>query len=112
MSDWSSAVGPSDLQESAPAAQKTLEALYRRLEKTRNKGREPWALEIGDVDAAMAWVAADAGSGDVGGFAAGEALRESWKRPINPRPAPQQARKTAAEGTRGHGRVNLGGRSS
>src|SRR3546814_3676669 len=38
----------------------------------------------------MAWVAADAGSGDVGGFAAGEALLETWKRPINPRSANQQ----------------------
>ncbi len=75
---------------SAPAAQKTLEALYRRLEKTRNKGKEPWALELGDVDAAMAWVETDKGGDDVTRFAAGEALLETWKRPINPRSANQQ----------------------
>lgn len=75
---------------SAPAAQKTLEALYRRLEKTRSKGREPWALELGDIDAAMAWVASDTGSGDVRSFAAGDGLLETWKRPINPRSANQQ----------------------
>ena len=76
-------------EASAPAAQKTLEALYRRLEKTRNKGREPWALELGDVDAAMAWVSADTG-GEVTRFAAGEGILETWKRPINPRSANQQ----------------------
>lgn len=77
-------------EATAPVAQKTLEALYRRLEKTRNKGKEPWALELGDIDAAMAWVAAGDGGGDVGGFAAGEAVLETWKRPINPRSQNQQ----------------------
>jgi phosphate starvation-inducible PhoH-like protein len=76
---------------SAPAAQKTLEALYRRLEKTRNKGRTPWALEIGDVDAAMAWVAAGGDDDDVSRFAAGEGVLETWKRPVNPRSANQRA---------------------
>ena len=76
-------------EASAPVAQKTLEALYRRLEKTRNKGKEPWALELGDIDAAMAWVAAGDGD-DVGGFAAGGAVLETWKRPVNPRSQNQQ----------------------
>ncbi|MEQ8398944.1 PhoH family protein [Thalassobaculum sp.] len=77
-------------EASAPAAQKTLEALYRRLEKTRSKGREPWALELGDIDAAMAWVASDVGADEVGRFAAGEGVLETWKRPVHSRSANQQ----------------------
>ena len=78
-------------EASAPAAQKTLEALYRRLEKTRSKGRDPWALELGDVDAAMAWVASSGdGPDELKRFAAGEGVLETWKRPINPRSANQQ----------------------
>jgi phosphate starvation-inducible protein PhoH and related proteins len=76
--------------DAAPVAQRTLEALYRRLEKTRSKGREPWALEIGDVDAAMALVASGDGAEEVRRFAAGEAVLETWKRPIHARSANQQ----------------------
>ncbi|MEQ8586760.1 MAG: PhoH family protein [Thalassobaculaceae bacterium] len=76
-------------EESLQAARGTLEGLYRRLEKTKKKGREPYPFEIGDVDAAVKYAqAADAVEG-VREFA-GDAGLETFKRPIGAR-SPNQA---------------------
>ncbi|MFX4220045.1 MAG: PhoH family protein [Thalassobaculum sp.] len=76
-------------EESLQAARGTLEGLYRRLEKTKKKGRDPYPFEIGDVDAAVKYAqAADAVEG-VRDFA-GDAGLETFKRPIGAR-SPNQA---------------------
>lgn len=76
-------------EEALQAARGTLEGLYRRLEKTKKKGREPYPFEIGDVDAAVKYAqAADAVEG-VREFA-GDAGLETFKRPIGAR-SPNQA---------------------
>lgn len=76
-------------EESLQAARGTLEGLYRRLEKTKKKGRDPYPFEIGDVDAAVKYAqAADAVEG-VREFA-GDAGLETFKRPIGAR-SPNQA---------------------
>lgn len=76
-------------EESLQAARGTLEGLYRRLEKTKKKGRDPYPFEIGDVDAAVKYAqAADAVEG-VREFA-GDAGLETYKRPIGAR-SPNQA---------------------
>jgi phosphate starvation-inducible PhoH-like protein len=77
-------------EEALQAARGTLEALYRRLEKTKKKGQDPYPFEIGDVDAAVKYAqAADAAEG-VREFA-GDTGLDTWKRPIgarSPWPAP------------------------
>ncbi|MCR9070961.1 MAG: PhoH family protein [Alphaproteobacteria bacterium] len=76
-------------EDSLQAARGTLEGLYRRLEKTKKKGRDPYPFEIGDVDAAVKYAqAADAVEG-VRDFA-GDAGLETFKRPIGAR-SPNQA---------------------
>lgn len=76
-------------EESLQAARGTLEGLYRRLEKTKNKGRDPYPFEIGDVDAAVRYAqAADATEG-MKTFAAHAEL-DTFKRPIGAR-SPNQA---------------------
>lgn len=75
---------------SVPAARRTLEALYLRLEKTMKKGREPWAFELGEIDAAVKYASDDGGESDIEDFAAEKGALKTWKRPINPR-SPNQA---------------------
>ncbi|MDF1791751.1 MAG: PhoH family protein [Thalassobaculaceae bacterium] len=76
-------------EESLQVARGTLEGLYRRLEKTKKKGRDPFPFDIGDVDAAVKYAqAADATEG-VREFAGDDGL-ETFKRPIGAR-SPNQA---------------------
>ena len=76
-------------EESLQAARGTLEGLYRRLEKTKKKGQDPYPFEIGDVDAAVKYAqAADAADG-VRAFAGDDGL-DTFKRPIGAR-SPNQA---------------------
>lgn len=77
-------------KHNVPVAQRSLEALYRRLEKTRDKGRAPYAFELGDIDAAMTWAIDDGQTGDIDRYTAGEGTLENWKRPVAPR-SPNQA---------------------
>lgn len=84
-------LGNEDTLEVARAA---LEALYRRLEKTKKKGRDPYPFEVGDVDAALKYAqSADTAAG-VREFA-GHPEMETWKRSIGAR-SPNQARYLSA----------------
>ena len=90
LSSFGNTVRISGDEETAPVARKTLEALYKRLEGKRSKGRSPDMLEIGEVDAAILW-ASDTAGPDMDRFTERAGALDTWKRPVNPR-SPNQAR--------------------
>jgi len=89
LSSFGNTVRISGDEEATPLARKALEALYKRLEGKRTKGRDDHALEIGEVDAAIKW-AADADTANIDRFTKREGGLDTWKRPVNPR-SPNQA---------------------
>ena len=90
LSSFGNTVRISGDEETAQVARKTLEALYKRLEGKRSKGRSPDMLEIGEVDAAILW-ASDTAGPDMDRFTERAGALDTWKRPVNPR-SPNQAR--------------------
>ena len=75
-------------EETAPVAQKTIEALYTRLEDDRGQGKKNSVLDFGVVDAAVKF--ASRTEVEVGAFNDRSAVVDTWKQVIRPRSPTQK----------------------